>query len=98
MRFTWRKLFTLLCVAVLAVGAARAQDGGGVVSSEVVSSEIINPDGVIMDGGVIMGESFFGSLLPNLRNLIPTVQEIDTSGPLGTWYVEAGAMIMRRNV
>jgi hypothetical protein len=90
MRFTLRKLFTLLCVTVLGEVAVHAQDGV-VVSSEVVSSEIINPEGVIMDGGVIMGESF-------LSSLIPTFPEIGTSGPLGTWYVDAGTRIMRRNV
>ena len=85
-RTTWRKLISVVCLAVgTSVGTTRAQEpevinseivGTEIVGSEIVGSEIVSPE------GVIMGETIIEN----------------GGGPLSTWYVQAGAVILRRNM
>ncbi len=92
MRPTSRKLFSLLCIAVsLGVRPAAAQESK-IISSQVISSEIIQIDGA-PEGNTVMGETIVGETIMGDSMMGNCCQ-----GPLGTWYVQAGAVILRRNV
>jgi hypothetical protein len=92
MRPTSRKLFSLLCIALsLGVRPAGAQEST-IISSQVISSKIIKTDGTSM-GETVMGETIVGETIVG-----DSMMEDCCHGPLGTWYVQAGAVILRRNV
>ncbi len=93
MRPTSCKLFSLLCVALsLGILPADAQQPT-IISSQVISSEIIQTSDGAPVGEAVMGETIVGETIMG-----DSMTGDCCHGPLGTWYVQAGAVIMRRNV